>query len=372
MRIVFICGSLNPGRDGVGDYTRALAAELRDLGHECRLLSIMDSENSSEESGGISIERRINCLRSPDARKDAWQLVRAWEPDWISLQFVPYAYHNRGLIYALLPWVSKIRQVGKLHILFHELWNETKPGHGIKSQLVSSAQRLLTVWGTRSWKPDRVHTTIKKYQNTLASIGVGADLLPLFGNIKIAPAEGEYAKGSTSDPNELTNQRIVIFPFSQSAEWKGREFAAKLCELARAAGLELKFVQIGRCRAFETHWPAISEIVGHYGWPCELLGETDAATLSRQMLRADIGVSPANLDLAMKSGGVLTMLEHGLSVICSGSSESMPNVEHVSDEPLLQWREENDPIKDLLIAPRKFKPSRRLPRIAKEFIEGLQ
>jgi hypothetical protein len=34
MRIVFLCFSLEPGRDGVGDYTRALAGELIRPGHE--------------------------------------------------------------------------------------------------------------------------------------------------------------------------------------------------------------------------------------------------------------------------------------------------------------------------------------------------
>ena len=32
MKIVFICGCLEPGKDGVGDYTRRLSAELIDHG----------------------------------------------------------------------------------------------------------------------------------------------------------------------------------------------------------------------------------------------------------------------------------------------------------------------------------------------------
>ena len=38
MKITFICGSLNPGQDGVGDYTRRLAAQLALDGHECQLI----------------------------------------------------------------------------------------------------------------------------------------------------------------------------------------------------------------------------------------------------------------------------------------------------------------------------------------------
>ena len=34
MKIAFLCGSLEPWRDGVGDYTRRLAGDLQACGHQ--------------------------------------------------------------------------------------------------------------------------------------------------------------------------------------------------------------------------------------------------------------------------------------------------------------------------------------------------
>ena len=42
MKLLFLCSSLEPGRDGVGDYTRRLAGECLRQGHEVRLLSLND------------------------------------------------------------------------------------------------------------------------------------------------------------------------------------------------------------------------------------------------------------------------------------------------------------------------------------------
>jgi hypothetical protein len=42
LKILFVCSCLEPGLDGVGDYTRRLAVELVALGHSCTLLALAD------------------------------------------------------------------------------------------------------------------------------------------------------------------------------------------------------------------------------------------------------------------------------------------------------------------------------------------
>ena len=58
MKFAFICGSLEPGRNGVGDYTRRLAGELAAQGHECLLVSLNDVDHVDELGGGIHLYRR--------------------------------------------------------------------------------------------------------------------------------------------------------------------------------------------------------------------------------------------------------------------------------------------------------------------------
>jgi len=42
MKIILVCSSLEPDRDGVGDYSRLLAGALITQGHECTLLALND------------------------------------------------------------------------------------------------------------------------------------------------------------------------------------------------------------------------------------------------------------------------------------------------------------------------------------------
>ena len=72
MKICFICGSLEPGKDGVGDYSRRLAGELIRLGHQASIISINDSFVASiDEVFQMDEDTCISCLRIPARlRKD--------------------------------------------------------------------------------------------------------------------------------------------------------------------------------------------------------------------------------------------------------------------------------------------------------------
>jgi len=55
MRIAFLCGGLEPGRDGAGDYTSGLAEELRQQGHEPMVISLRDKFVSEAIADGRQI-----------------------------------------------------------------------------------------------------------------------------------------------------------------------------------------------------------------------------------------------------------------------------------------------------------------------------
>jgi hypothetical protein len=44
MKVLFICGSAQPQRCGVGDYSRRLAGELIRQGHKASIVSLMDAD----------------------------------------------------------------------------------------------------------------------------------------------------------------------------------------------------------------------------------------------------------------------------------------------------------------------------------------
>ena len=102
--VLFICGSLEPGKNGVGDYTRSLVGSLETLGvkgniiatHDTDVTEIIEEEQCSE---GVSVP----VLRIPrDTTKEARtasivSALRQIGPDWVSVQFVPYSFHRKGL-----------------------------------------------------------------------------------------------------------------------------------------------------------------------------------------------------------------------------------------------------------------------------------
>ena len=48
MKIAFLCGSLEPGFDGVGDYVRMLASEVIVQGHQAVIVAINDTHLKKE------------------------------------------------------------------------------------------------------------------------------------------------------------------------------------------------------------------------------------------------------------------------------------------------------------------------------------
>ena len=106
MKIMFMCSSLEPGRDGVGDYTRLLAEGCIALGLECcrapsttgmsRCLSnpsIGRRHADLAASGGHAVVQTCGIGDGVSAAKRS--------PDWISLQFVSYGFAGGGLVWNL-------------------------------------------------------------------------------------------------------------------------------------------------------------------------------------------------------------------------------------------------------------------------------
>src|SRR3954463_2329541 len=129
MKIVFLCGCLEPGRDGVGDYSRRLGIELICQGHDVSLVALCDHNvlhetNELQELKGTT----ISVLRIPNHVQDRSRFLMAKtfidfkNPEWISLQYVPFAFQIKGLPFDLAGKLKILGEGRKWHIMFHELW----------------------------------------------------------------------------------------------------------------------------------------------------------------------------------------------------------------------------------------------------------
>src|SRR5690606_23289428 len=95
MKILFICGALEEGKDGVGDYTRRLAGELVRHGHQATIIAYNDRHistimDSVQQDGDTAVQvlRLPSVLKAKEKVKLSRDYAQQFQPDWISLQLV--------------------------------------------------------------------------------------------------------------------------------------------------------------------------------------------------------------------------------------------------------------------------------------------
>ena len=384
MRIAFICASLEPGRDGVGDYTRRLAAECIRQGHECRLLALNDSGEGDEveqECEGV----RVGCLRCPRSLPWEERMARAreefsaFDPDCISLQFVPYGFHPKGIPWFLAGKLKALIEGKPLQIMFHELWIGFGAAAPLKERIVGALQRHCIFRLLRVLKPRVVHTSNATYVGLLKRGGVAALELPLFGNIPVhdigpAPALPAplLAAGIPADPEGRSGWWMVLFFGTLHHEWQPQPLAGILLRAAKLAGKRLCMVSAGRLGASgETLWDKMSresgaEIV------CVKCGEQSGEEISTLLQIADFGIAVTPWELMGKSGSAAAMLDHGLPILIARAgadagvlAEGVPLV-----DPLFHRCDEALEAK-LIAGLKKREPNPRVHEICAGFIASL-
>src|SRR5690606_662431 len=100
--------------------------------------------------------------------------------EWLSLQFVPYAFHKKGLPFGLGSQLRKIGGTTKWHIMFHELWIGMEVGASQKDVIIGIIQKYIIKKFNIEIKPKVIHSQTDLYQAQLKSIGLKSEILPLF------------------------------------------------------------------------------------------------------------------------------------------------------------------------------------------------
>ena len=314
MRLLFLCACLEPGRDGVGDYTRRLAQECAALGHTCALLALNDPYVTApieavEETG------RLQTFRLPPQAdlSPAIAFREKFAPDWISLQLVAYGLHPRGLLFAAIPRLRALIGRTRLHLMLHELWlgNDAVPTlrHRVIGALQKSSLRRLI----QTLHPAIVATTNPVYAALLQTIGVQAEINPLFSTVPVLP--GEPLPEDVAVKLRPCSDWIGLFFGGLYREWQPEPFFGRLERIARAAGRSVALVQLGRAgEAGDAIW---SRLEHDYAatFTFVRVGPQPAPVVSGVMQACDFGIAASPWSLFGKSGSAATMLDHGLPVV---------------------------------------------------------
>lgn len=387
MKIAFIVGSLENGRDGVGDYTRSLATECVKQGHSCALLSFNDrwltTPDSITESIAISDSTNIDVLRLShllswrERISLAQNFLTDFDPDWASLQFVCYAFHFKGIVRDLAVHLCPLLVNRRVHVMFHETWIGAYEEARYKERIVGKLQKYYILQLMRSIKPAAVHTSNDSYVYLLAQNGIRAEILPMFGSIPIVSETEEKwlyeAFGNAElDLNEADRGQWWIFGFfgSLSSSWPTEPLFSVIHQAALACGRRVLIASIGRL-GDEEHW---NRIVNEYSNRLHFLklGELPADKVSQYLQFIDFGIAPTPCGQIGKSSAAAAMTEHGLPVIVNRDDWHLKGLDSLiscSDSLLHKL---DDALEEKIISGiSKRKPENMLSLIASKFLSSL-
>jgi glycosyltransferase involved in cell wall biosynthesis len=297
--------------------------------------------------------------------------------DWISLQFVGYAFDRRGMAARLPRDLQPIIGDALFHVMFHELWvgvGETLPP--LKERVIGRIQRHYVRRLLRELQPRLITTSIPFYQSLLAKLGFASVELPLFGNIPFSPITQEDSAwagallpnipGGQAGPSN--SRYLGLFFGSLHPEWKPEPLLGLLIAFAQKARLRLTLVSVGRLGGpGEMIWEKLRR---EYAQALDFiaLGEQPIQRISALMQVADFGVAASPWHLIGKSGSVVAMLEHGLPVIVTRAPA--PTAEAPTVDPLLH-RCDTDLAAQLAAGLAKLPPQGRLPSVTDAFLGRL-
>lgn len=311
MKIFFICGCLEPGRDGVGDYVQRLSEELIRLGHDPFALALkdpyVDSHTVSTQTPGA---RSLSALRLPASWKLAKRLEQAklWmdivNPDIVSIQYVPFSFHVKGLPFSFGRDMKRLVGERAVHVMVHETWVRVSSRFSAKEQLYSFLQRRILKRTLKGMSPLVIHSHLPAYCRQIEGLGYAVKPLPLFSNIPHAEGEDREDDGvfrigflSQAEPD----QHVIAF-------------LRKILPEINATGVRPQVLLIGgseaKMKSYKDSYERIPELKGHV----LLTGFLKDKDVSARIQTCNIGITPVPRHALGKSGTVAAFLSHGIPV----------------------------------------------------------
>jgi hypothetical protein len=313
MRIAIICGALEPGHDGVGDYTRRLSGELIKQGHSITAIALNDRHIKSsieilqDADGSVLNTLRIAASTTDAERYQALKIfIQNFNPDWVSLQFVPYSFHLKGTPFKLFSRLAGLNVKSRWHIMFHEIWLD-KPERPMQ-HVVMLLQKLAIYAGVKNLRPQVINTTIAYNQQRLQRIGVSSQVLGLFGNI----AKSDDIPVLSNINKESKN--ILYFGGPPRSEYL-KLVLNGLASFCKDARQQVSVIVVsGTSTTKDAFVNALNGKLGTYGTKVLDMGFVETPMLSTLLSNCTVGVVRSEPYFIGKSGSAVGMLEHGLPV----------------------------------------------------------
>jgi len=378
VRIAFLCSSLAPGRDGVGDYVRMMCRALAAEGHECLAIALADPHVTTvrQEEGAAAIVRIPAARWHRDDTQDAAAALRNFNPDWVSLQMVSYGFEARGVLLKSPARLRLLEVTARRHLMFHETWIGEANASSFKERLVGRLQRTFLVRATRAWNPQVTHTSNRVYAELLRRQGIESAELALPGNIPVLQAHRNDAHASLLSLARNPGQQDVMIAGmfgSIHPEMSDTGWLDALDTVCRTSGRQLLVAHIGRAGAAgEKVWAHLEHLFRERV-RFLALGERLPDEISELLSGLDIGIATSPWALIGKSGAVAALLDHGVPVVVPRNDYRLHKgpTPQPEPQPLLHRYESVDALAQFIAESRPQAASAAMPRIVRQFLMSL-
>jgi glycosyltransferase involved in cell wall biosynthesis len=346
-RVGLVCGYLEPRLDGVADYTRRLAAQLRAIGFEPLILT---TRTLAQAAGGNA----VGVTRRWDARGvvSAARMMRRMDLDLVHVQFAPSVYgfsRTVGLLPLFLP-----RRVPLL-VTLHEygVWSGYGPGQRIRSALWSVAEHrgvadretlLLTPRARLLLIPSPEHLDVLR-----ARLGERTPLtreVPIGVNVAITATGSAQARADVRRELDVGSDTPIVafFGFLHPEKALDHLIAAVAALQPRWPGIQLLLIggavsHSVPARAASRLRAALEQVAAAHGMQDQVhfTGYVPDAEVSRLLRATDVAVFPFDAGVTRKSSSLLTALASGVPAVVTapldGEASELSEVDGVLRVP---------------------------------------
>lgn len=329
LKLIFLVGCLESGQDGVGDYIRTFAQGLCKRGHRCLLIALKDPFIGYKPVFSLDPSAPIACLRMDDVYKHRSYFkkqVESFCPDFLSLQFVPYAFQKKGFPLYLASLLKPLAKQYPFHFMMHELWIGFESSSSLKHKVLGYFQKLCIHYLLTTLKPKVLHTHSHVYQKQLSSIYPKVGILPLFSSIQkqnLAPfrksletiLNDKDCKISLKNKPSQTPSLLIFSLFGTlHPQWPPEPFLSTLFRLATLHKKTILILHFGNIGSGEALWKQmVDRYLGKITF-CKL-GQLSPEEIGIILEHTHYGVAASPLHLLEKSATALSFLEWGCPLI---------------------------------------------------------
>ena len=329
-RVAFLVGSVRPSHCGVADYTLHLAGQLLRQGVDPILLSRREAAQHAGTEGRV-----LGAVDKWSLPSLAGLARRLWaqHPDVLHVQFAPPSYEHRSdigwfpALFRLFGWRIP------LVLTLHEYGEAPPIGPGLRSRALRLAEQrawwdretgLLTSWSDRVIVTNARHRA--QVEDRVPGVGSRLEEIPIGPNVAVCSRSSskelvELRRRFSLPPGAPT---IVNFGFLHPA--KGLEYVLDAFATVARGRPNARLLIVGGLESLDFRGAVVSpyhekllrlmDSLGIAGKVC-LTDYLPDRQVSQLLSLADVAVLGFTAGVTLKSGSLLTLLSHGLPVVCT-------------------------------------------------------